>query len=46
MSNNKKIEQIGKVNLDLTNYKESFDTKQDAVVEELLCAVMNSTEEQ
>jgi 2-polyprenyl-3-methyl-5-hydroxy-6-metoxy-1,4-benzoquinol methylase len=46
MSKNKKTELIGKVNLDLTNYNESFDAQPEPVLEELLCAVQNSSEEE
>lgn len=46
MSKTGKIEQIGKVNLDLTNFNEGLEAQSDPVLEELLFAVQNSSEEE
>lgn len=46
MSKSRKIEQIGKVNLDLTNCNKSWDAQTDAVLEELLLVVQKNKEEE
>lgn len=46
MSKIEKVEQIGKVNLDLINCGEGLEAQEDSVLKELLSVVQNSSEEE